>query len=111
MKAAAPLTKAYLSAVLYALIIGFSFIFVKTALVSTGPFDLLAHRFTISLAALLVFLALSKTRLNIRKRDYLAILPMAVLYPVLFLLSRPSAWYRRRLPRRESFKPQPPFSP
>ncbi|MFE4573511.1 DMT family transporter [Paenibacillus chitinolyticus] len=81
---AAPLTKAYLAAVLYALIIGFSFIFVKTALVSTGPFDLLAHRFTISLAALLVFLALGRTRLNIRKRDYLAILPMAVLYPVLF---------------------------
>ncbi|SEG73075.1 DMT family transporter [Paenibacillus sp. UNC499MF] len=80
----APLAKAYLSAVLYALIIGLSFIFVKTALVSTGPFDLLAHRFTVSLAALLVFLAISGKRLNIRKRDYLAILPMAVLYPVLF---------------------------
>ncbi|MEG9463402.1 MAG: EamA family transporter, partial [Bacillus amyloliquefaciens] len=39
------LAAAYLAAILNALIIGFSFIFVKIALQSANPFDILAHRF------------------------------------------------------------------
>ncbi|MDF2720322.1 MAG: ycxC, partial [Paenibacillus sp.] len=42
---------AYAAVILYAFIIGFSFIFVKFALIAASPLDTLAHRFTISLIA------------------------------------------------------------
>lgn len=46
--------KAYAAAIAYASIIGFSFLFVKIALESANPIDLLAHRFTVSFAAALL---------------------------------------------------------
>ena len=51
--------KAYSAAFLYAAIIGFSFLFVKITLAFASPLDSLAHRFTLSLLAASVPLALN----------------------------------------------------
>lgn len=78
--------KAYIAATIYALIIGFSFIFVKVCLPLADPLTVLAHRFTASLIGALIPLALGRVKLSITARDFLPILPIAVLYPVLFFL-------------------------
>lgn len=41
--------KAYFAAILYAIIIGFSFFFTKISLMEASPLDTLAHRFTMAL--------------------------------------------------------------
>ncbi|GIP21891.1 DMT family transporter [Paenibacillus sp. J22TS3] len=78
------MTKAYLAAILNALIIGFSFIFVKLALQAAGPMDVLAHRFTVSLLAAMVMLVVGRNRLRLQWSSILRILPLAVFYPALF---------------------------
>ncbi|BBI36316.1 transporter [Cohnella abietis] len=79
-----PLKKAYYAAILYAGIIGFSFLFVKLALAVSHPIDMLAHRFTLSfgLAALLVFL--SNNRPQFKLKDLIKLLPLAIFYPSMF---------------------------
>jgi drug/metabolite transporter (DMT)-like permease len=76
--------KAYSAAFLYAAIIGFSFLFVKISLAFASPLDSLAHRFTLSLLAASVPLAIGKLKLTLRPKDLLAILPIALLYPTSF---------------------------
>ena len=81
----AELKKAYTTALGYTLIIGLSFLFVKIALRSAKPLDILAHRFTFSFIAASVPLLIGRLRLNIDwKKDLLALLPLAIFYPVLF---------------------------
>ncbi|SFM06584.1 Permease of the drug/metabolite transporter (DMT) superfamily [Paenibacillus sp. 1_12] len=75
---------AYLAAVLYASIIGCSYLFVKLALESAQPVDLLAHRFTISFAAASIPVLFGWIRLNIKLKEVVAILPLVAIYPVLF---------------------------
>ncbi|GAA3400920.1 DMT family transporter [Paenibacillus hodogayensis] len=75
---------AYTALLVYAGIIGFSFLFIKYALTVAAPMDILAHRFTISLAAALLAVAFGWMRLAIRLRDVLAVLPLALFYPALF---------------------------
>jgi drug/metabolite transporter (DMT)-like permease len=74
----------YAAVILYAFIIGFSFIFVKFALIAASPLDTLAHRFTISLIAAALPVCFGWIRLTIRPRELLAVLPLALFYPVLF---------------------------
>jgi len=76
--------KAYAAALLYAIIIGFSLIFVKLALLSAHPIDLLAHRFTASFAAAVVFVLIRRPKLRFSKKDMLAMLPLAAFYPTLY---------------------------
>ncbi|ARD55048.1 DMT family transporter [Bacillus safensis] len=78
--------KAYAAAIAYASIIGFSFLFVKIALESANPIDLLAHRFTVSFAAALLLYPFlrKKYRISIQWRDLIYIVPFSLLYPVLF---------------------------
>ncbi|MDR0126233.1 DMT family transporter [Bacillus zhangzhouensis] len=78
--------KAYFAAIAYACIIGFSFLFVKIALESANPIDLLAHRFTISFAAALLLYPFlrKKYRLSFQWRDLIYLVPFSLLYPVLF---------------------------
>ncbi|GIO08349.1 putative transporter YcxC [Brevibacillus reuszeri] len=76
--------KAIMAALLNALIIGLSFIFVKIALTSATPTDTLAHRFTMSLAAATIPVLFGWVRLSIRAKDILRLLPLASLYPALF---------------------------
>ncbi|MFD0679863.1 MULTISPECIES: DMT family transporter [unclassified Paenibacillus] len=75
---------AYLAAGLYSLCIGFSFIFVKLALLAAHPIDILAHRFTVSFAAASIPVLMGWVRINIKPKAILPILPLALLYPVLF---------------------------
>lgn len=79
--------KAYLAAISYSVIIGFSFLFIKFTLVSAHPLDTLAHRFTVSMvAAALILLFFKKTRFSLSWKQILAILPLAIFYPLMFFM-------------------------
>ncbi|WP_377865605.1 DMT family transporter [Bacillus sp. R86525] len=77
-------TKAYISALLYSFIIGFSFMFVKLALTITSPLDTLAHRFTVAFIAANIPVIFGFVKLNISFKNILALLPLAIFYPALF---------------------------
>ncbi|MGE7870836.1 DMT family transporter [Bacillus paramycoides] len=77
-------TKAYISALLYSFIIGFSFMFVKLALTITNPLDTLAHRFTVAFIAASIPVISGFVKLNISFKNILALLPLAIFYPALF---------------------------
>jgi drug/metabolite transporter (DMT)-like permease len=77
-------TNAYCAAVLYALIIGLSFLFTKMALTVADPLNILAHRFTISFFTVLIPVLFGWIKLNISVRDVLSILPLSMFYPALF---------------------------
>lgn len=74
----------YLLAILYAIIIGFSFLFTKIALESADPTDILSYRFTASLAAMLIPIIFKWLKLNYNKERIVKILPLALFYPLLF---------------------------
>lgn len=76
--------KAILAAVLNAVITGLSFLFLKMALAVTSPVDTLAHRFTVAFLAASIPLLFGWIKLSIKPRDILTIIPLAMLYPVLF---------------------------
>ncbi|WP_100403558.1 DMT family transporter [Bacillus sp. FJAT-42315] len=76
--------KAYMAALLYTLIIGFSFMFVKIALTEASPLDTLAHRFTIAFVFATIPILLKKVKIKITMKSILPILPLALLYPTLF---------------------------
>lgn len=78
------ITKAYLAALLYAFIIGFSFMFVKLALTVTSVLDTLAHRFTVAFLIATIPVIFGFVKLNISSKTILAILPIAIFYPALF---------------------------
>jgi drug/metabolite transporter (DMT)-like permease len=74
----------YGAAILYALIIGLSFLFVKVALPYANPFDLLAYRFSAALIAILIFILLSKTKINYSFSKLKRILPLTLFNPLMF---------------------------
>ncbi|MFB6800946.1 DMT family transporter [Peribacillus butanolivorans] len=77
--------KAYFAAIVYAIIIGFSFIFTKISLIEASPLDTLAHRFTMAfLIAIILKLLYRRTSVKMRAKDTLKILPLVFLYPILF---------------------------
>lgn len=76
-------TKGYLAAIVSSLIIGFSFLFVKVALVHGNPLDILTHRFSIALLIMLPFAIIKRKELSLKKTDISAVLLMALLYPIL----------------------------
>lgn len=76
--------KAYIAAVIYAFIIGLSFMFVKMTLTVANPLDTLAHRFTIAWISASIFVLINKSKLKINWKDIFQILPLALLYPVVF---------------------------
>ncbi len=78
--------KAYLAISIQAMIIGFSFLFVKIALDSTDIFGLLAHRLSFAAAAVLIYQFFTPERIKIDMRGLLEILPICVIYPVSFFL-------------------------
>lgn len=79
-------TKGYYAITLQSSIIGLSYMFVKIALQSTHPIDLLAHRFTIAAMAILIFRICKTNTISIKWRDVLNILPLSIMYPFLFFL-------------------------
>lgn len=76
--------KAYAAALLYAIIIGFSLIFVKFALLSAHPTDVLAHRFTLSFVAAIDVVCIKRSKPRLSVKDMLALLPLAVFFPGLY---------------------------
>jgi drug/metabolite transporter (DMT)-like permease len=76
--------KAIAAAVVNAIIVGFSFIFVKMALSVSDPLDTLAHRFTLSFlaASLLTFPGWERVKFGISKAAI--VIPLALLYPSLY---------------------------
>lgn len=77
---------AYTAAILNALIIGFSFLFVKLALQVSQPLDTLAHRFTIAFIATAILMVIKRRRIQLDFRSLLTLIPLALFYPFLFFV-------------------------
>jgi drug/metabolite transporter (DMT)-like permease len=76
--------KVYIAAAAYALITGLSFLFVKIALESSDPFDLLAYRFSVAFIAISISYAFKWINFTYSKKRMLKIIPIALLYPLSF---------------------------
>ncbi|GEC92582.1 DMT family transporter [Brevibacillus brevis] len=76
--------KAIVAALLNAGITGLSFLFLKMALAVTNPVDTLAHRFTVAFIAASIPIVFGWIKLSIKPKDMLTIIPLAMLYPILF---------------------------
>ncbi|MGI6751145.1 MAG: DMT family transporter [Anaerovoracaceae bacterium] len=76
--------KVYSAAMLYAIITGLSFLFIKIALRSSDPFDLLAHRFTAAFISMLIIYKVKGIRLNYDRKRIIKIIPISILYPLAF---------------------------
>ncbi|WP_101773301.1 DMT family transporter [Peptostreptococcus faecalis] len=74
----------YSSAIIYSVIIGFSFLFGKIALRNTDPLNILAHRFTVSFIFMSLFFLIGRLKIKISKNDFFSILPLAIFNPILF---------------------------
>ncbi|MED4582926.1 DMT family transporter [Brevibacillus choshinensis] len=79
-----PTHKAITAAILNAIIVGLSFIFVKMALTVASPIDTLAHRFTFAFVAATIPVLFGWVRLTIKPKEMAALLPLTLLYPTLF---------------------------
>lgn len=75
---------AYISAILHTLITGLSFLFVKTALKSASPTDVLAFRFTASFIALMIPILFKRVHIDYAGKNLLKICALALLYPIAF---------------------------
>lgn len=78
------LKKTYSLAVLYAVIMGLSFLFVKIALNYSNPLNILAHRFTFAFLFIFLLKILGIVKINVNKSDVLKILPLSIFYPAMF---------------------------
>lgn len=74
----------YLLAIVYALIIGFSFLFTKMALNISDPIDMLAYRFTISFLVILIPVMIGWIKLGLRGKNLWRLLPIGLIYPTMF---------------------------
>ncbi|MBO7745864.1 DMT family transporter [Paenibacillus sp. MWE-103] len=74
----------YAMALLYALIIGFSFLWTKRAIAYADPIDTMAFRFALSLLAMAVPVLAGTVKLGMRAADWARIVPVGLLYPTLF---------------------------
>lgn len=74
--------KAYIAAVTQAVTIGFSFLAIKVALGSASTLDLLAHRFTIAVIAVLVVAISGYGKEKLSFKDFIKIAPYGLVYPI-----------------------------
>ena len=75
---------AYLAALLYAIIVGLSFLFTKVALGISNPIDILAHRFIASFIAISIPILFKLVPINLTKKRIVKVLRLAILYPLCF---------------------------
>ncbi|PTM57923.1 DMT family transporter [Desmospora activa] len=75
---------AYLSALLNAVIIGFSFLFTKIALAYSSPIDTLTYRFAVSFAVMSILVGFSRINLDYRGKPFYLALLLATMYPLGF---------------------------
>lgn len=78
--------KGYISITLQSIIIGLSFVSVKTALKSANSFNLLAHRFTITFICAILFILFYKKSINLSFKDFIKIMPYSLGFPIFFFL-------------------------
>lgn len=74
----------YSGAVAFAVITGLSFMFSKIGLMVSDPWDLLAHRFTMSFLAILPPILFKWTKTEFSRERFMRLLPVALFYPMLF---------------------------
>ncbi|MGY4691778.1 DMT family transporter [Salibacterium sp. K-3] len=84
MKEENGLKLAYLSAVLNAVIIGFSFLFVKVALEHTRPFDMLTYRFAASFVGISIPVVFGWIKLDYHGKPLFKALMLATMFPLGF---------------------------
>lgn len=75
---------AYVAATAYALITGFSFLFVKIALRYSDPMGLLAYLLLASFIAIVILMLSKVVKIKFSKEKIIKILPLSILYPLLF---------------------------
>lgn len=75
---------AYMAAIFYAIIVGFSFLFTKVALDLSNPIDILAYRFIASFIALGIPVLFKLVPVKLNRERILKALPLAILYPLFF---------------------------
>lgn len=75
---------AYIAAIAYATIIGFSFLFVKLTVTAAHPLDVLAHRFSIGLIVVAIPFLFGWVHIQFLLRDLRKIIPLGLFSPVLF---------------------------
>ncbi|MDL2281405.1 DMT family transporter, partial [Selenomonadales bacterium OttesenSCG-928-I06] len=78
--------KGYTAALLYSVIIGLSFMYVKIALQYSSSLDLLAHRFTLAFICIATPVLIGKIKLNVSAKNVLKLLPLAFFFPISFFL-------------------------
>lgn len=76
--------KGSISAVLYSIIIGLSFLFSKIALIDGNTIDILAHRFGLAFIAIFLYTIIAKKGKVVSKSDIIALLPLSFVSPVLY---------------------------
>jgi drug/metabolite transporter (DMT)-like permease len=76
----------YLSGVGFAVIFGFSFMFSRIALQYASAMQLVGLRFMLAIAVLLLLKAFRLIKINLRLKDFWAILPLAFFQPVLYFI-------------------------
>jgi drug/metabolite transporter (DMT)-like permease len=77
-------TLPYIAAVVSSVIWGFSFVFTKDSLQRMGMFQLLGYRFLVAAMILTVLVVFRIIKIRMTKRKLLAMLPVALLEPVLY---------------------------
>lgn len=77
-------SSAYIAALLYAVIVGLSFLFTKVSLSISNPIDILAYRFSASFMAISIPILFKVIPVNLTKERIKKVLPLAVLYPLCF---------------------------
>lgn len=78
----------YLFAIMNASIIGFSFLFTKTAITLSSPLDTLAFRFTISFFVISLFVIFKFTKIDLSFHALKRLAPIGLFYPIIFFSSQ-----------------------
>ncbi len=78
--------KAYLSAIAYSFIIGFSFMFSKITVVHSSPITALAHRFLVAAVVFFAYRVITQTKSTLTKKDFKKLLPLSLSYPIGYFL-------------------------
>ena len=78
--------KAYLSAILYSVLIGFSFLATKVTVGEASAVIVLAHRFLIGALCFLFYRLVTRTKSSMSVKDLKVLLPLSISYPILYFL-------------------------
>lgn len=76
--------KALISAFVFSIIIGLSFMFVKISLLFESQILILAHRFLFAMIPLIIFIGFKKDILKVNLKELLLIIIISIFYPIIF---------------------------